>query len=224
MGKFMIQYKQLIENHHLFLKAETRAINYEDYLSCKDWKYWFNPNIPLYEIKTLFKFVKSWDRFFRCDVELFQKKYPKILLILKKLKDELIEETKFSQEIKENVRDVFDLVASCGLYNLYESTGASIILHLILPHFFVPWDKKIKAKMFGGGGLGAVYAFRFLPKMQLELNKAIKTCMEDKWMKRKDAIRYIRKQTNDASLPRLIDEYNYMKFSIEHQSLTDSAI
>ena len=220
----MIQYKQLIENHLLFLDVENGAINYEGYLSCKDWKYWFDPNIPVSEIKMLFNFVKSWDRFFRGNIDLFQKKYPKILSIIEKLKNELIEDTKFTDEMKANVRDVFDLVANCGLYNRSESTGASIILHLILPHFFVPWDKKIKAKMVGGGELGAVYAFRFLPKMQFELNKAIESCMEDKWMKRKDTIRYIRKQTNEATLPKLIHEYNYMKFSKEHQSLTDSVI
>ena len=212
----MIKYKQLIENHHLFYEVENRAINYNSYLSSKDWKFWSKPKIQISEIKTLFTFVKSWDRFFRGNIEVFQKKYPQILSIIEKLKDERIEETQFTDELKENVRDVFDLVANCGLYNGYESTGASKILHIILPNFFVTWDKKIKAKLVGGGGVGAVFAFRFLPQIQSELNKAIESCMTDKWMKREDAIAYIRKQTNEATLPKLIDEYNCMKFTKEH--------
>ena len=51
--------------------------------------------------------------------------------------------------------------------------------------------------------------------MQSELNKAIESCMKDKWMKREDTIAYIREQTNEATLPKLIDEYNYMKFTKE---------
>ena len=217
----MIQYKQLIETHHLFHEVENRAIDYSTYWCYKDWKNWLKPNISTSEIKTLFNFVKKWDRFFRGDIELFQKKYPKILSIIEKLKDEQIESAKFTDALKKNVRDVFDLVANCGLYNRYESTGASIILHMILPNFFVTWDKKIKSKLVGGGRLGAVYAFRFLPQMQFELNNAIETCMKDKWMKLEDAIVYIKKQTNEATLPNLIDEYNYMKFTKEHPSLND---
>ena len=65
----MIKYKQLIENHHLFYEVENRAINYNRYLSSKDWKFWSKPNIQVSEIKTLFTFVKSWDRFFRGNIE-----------------------------------------------------------------------------------------------------------------------------------------------------------
>ena len=218
----MMRYKQLIDTHHLFYELEDRALNYDGYLGRKDRKCWFKPNIPVSEIKMLFNFIKSWDRFFRCNIELFQKKYPKILSIVEKLKDERIEDTKFTDELKENVRDIFDLVANCALDNRYESTGASKILHTILPNFFVMWDKKIKDNLVGGGRLGAVYAFRFLPRMQSELNKAIETCIEDKWMKREDAISHIRTQTNEATLPKLIDEYNYMKITKEHPSLKDS--
>jgi hypothetical protein len=216
-----MHYTQLIEVHHLFYEEEFRAFNYDGYLACKDWKCWFEPNLPEFEIKKLFNFIKSWDRFFRGDLERFQTTYPKILSILEKLKDERIEETKFTDQLKKDVRDVFDMVANCALDNRYESTDASKILHTILPNFFVMWDKKIKDNLVGGGGLGAVYAFRFLPQMQSELNEAIEKCMEDKWIKRGEAIAHIRKETNGATLPKLIDEYNYMKYTKEHSSLND---
>ena len=221
-GDFIMHYTQLIEANHLFYEGEYRAFNYDGYLCRKDWTCWFKPNLPVSEIKKLFNFIKSWDRFFRGDIELFQKTYPKILSIIEKLKDERIEDTKFTDEMKRYVRDVFDLVANCALDNRYESTDASKILHTILPNFFVMWDKKIKDNLVGGGGRGAVYAFRFLPQMQSELNEAIETCMENQGMKREDAIAYIREETGEATLAKLVDEYNYMKFTKESPSLNDA--
>ena len=218
----MMHYKKLIEADRLYYEVENRAFNYDGYLSQKDWDSWLKPNLPSFEVKKLFNFIRSWDRFFRGDPELFQKTYPQILAIIEKLKNERIENTEFTDELKKDIRDVFDLVANCALDNRYESTDASKILHTILPKFFVMWDKKIKDNLLGGGGLGAVYAFRFLPKMQSELNEAINICMKDRIFKRQDAIDYIRKNTNNKTLAKLADEYNYIKFTKKHTALKES--
>ena len=218
----MMHYKKLIEADRLYYEVENRAFNYDGYLSQKDWDSWLKPNLPSFEVKKLFNFIRSWDRFFRGDPELFQKTYPQILAIIEKLTNERIENTEFTDELKKDIRDVFDLVANCALDNRYESTDASKILHTILPKFFVMWDKEIKDNLLGGGGLGAVYAFRFLPKMQSEVNEAINICMKDRIFKRQDAIDYIRKNTNNKTLAKLADEYNYIKFTKKHTALKES--
>ena len=218
----MMHYKKLIEADRLYYEVENRAFNYDGYLSQKDWDSWLKPNLPSFEVKKLFNFIRSWDRFFRGDPELFQKTYPQILAIIEKLKNERIENTEFTDELKKDIRDVFDLVANCALDNRYESTDASKILHTILPKFFVMWDKEIKDNLLRGGGNGAVYAFRFLPKMQSELNEAINICMKDRIFKRQDAIDYIRKNTNNKTLAKLADEYNYIKFTKKHTALKES--
>ena len=214
-----MHFEKLIRADRLFYEGEQRAFNYDGYLSQKDWDCWFKPNLAPFEIKKLFNFIKSWDRFFRGDPELFKETYPQILEIIEKLKKEKIENSKFTEDMKKDVRDVFDLVANCAKDNRYESTDASKILHTILPDFFVMWDKEIKDNLVGGGGNGAVYAFRFLPQMQSEINEAITKCMEERFMKREDAIDFIRTKTNNKTLAKLIDEYNYMKYTKKHPEL-----
>jgi len=103
--------------------------------------------------------------------------------------------------------------------NRYESTDASKILHTIIPNFFVMWDKRIRDETVQGGVRGAVYAFYFLPKMQGELKEAIETCMEDRRLTREDAIKYICEKCDGKTLAKLVDEFNYMKYTKEQPFL-----
>ena len=214
-----MDYKTLIESHKLFYEGEYRAFNYDGYMKLKDWKSWMNPDLPSDEIRKLFNFIKSWDRFFQGDIEIFRKKYKEICPTIQELRNERIEDTNFTEELKVKVRDVFDKVANCTLIDRYESTDASKILHTILPNFFVMWDVDIKKGVVKGMEKGAAYAFFFLPKMQLEIREAIETCMEERKLNRKEAIRYICEKCDGKTLAKLADEYNYMKYTKEHPSL-----
>ena len=208
-----MEYKKLIEGHKLFYESEYRAFNYDGYMKCKDWTCWTNPDLPIDEIRKLFNFIKSWDRFFQGDVELFRGIYAEVSSTLQELKNERIEDTSFTGELKIRVRDVFDKVGNCTLIDRYESTDASKILHTILPNFFVMWDDKIKEGVIQGRDNGAAYAFYFLPKMQLELREAIETCMEEGKLDRIDAIKYICEKCDGKTLAKLVDEYDYMKYT-----------
>ena len=214
-----MDHKKLIEGHKLFYEGECRAFNYDGYMKCKDWTCWVNPDLPIDEIRKLFNFIKSWDRFFQGDVELFRRIYAEVSSTMQKLKNERIEEANFTQELEIKVRDVFDKVANCTLIDRYESTDASKILHTILPNFFVMWDDRIKEGVMQGRDNGAAYAFYFLPKMQLELSEAIETCMEERKLNRTDAIRYICEKCDGKTLAKLVDEYNYMKYTKKNPSL-----
>ena len=178
-----------------------------------------SPDLSNEEIRKLFNFIKNWDRFFRGDIEIFRKKYKEICPTIQELRNERIEDTNFTEELKVKVRDVFDKVANCTLIDRYESTDASKILHTILPDFFVMWDVDIKKGVVEGMEKGAAYAFFFLPKMQLEIREAIETCMEERKLNRKEAIRYICEKCDGKTLAKLADEYNYMKYTKKHPSL-----
>lgn len=182
-------------------------------MSYKNWKCWDNPSITVDETQKLFNFIKSWDRFFRGDIERFRKIYAEIFPILQEFKNERIEEINLNSEMKTNIRDAFDKIANCTLDDRCESTDASKILHTIFPEFFIMWDEKIRDKLVNGGRNGAVYAFYFLPKMKAELDEAIETCMEENMLTRENAIEYIQEKCDGKKIPKIIDEFNYVKFT-----------
>ena len=189
-------------------------------LQQKNWEKWKSPIVPIDEIEKLFRFIRSWDRFFQGDPEVFQKIYKEIYPILDSLKHEKVEDADLtSEEIKTNIRDVFDKVADCTLIGRFESTDASKILHTILPNFFVMWDDAIKNWMVNGRRMGATYAVDFLPKVQQELEEAIKSCMTERKLTRAEATKYIREATGGQTLAKLADEYNYTKYTIHDLSL-----
>lgn len=79
-------------------------------------------------------------------------------------------------------------------------------------------DDKIKQGRVESGGNGAVYAIKFLPKMQAELREAIETCMKDRKIEREEAIKYICEKCNGKT-SKTVDEYNYMKYTKGYSSL-----
>lgn len=216
-----MHYKKLIEAHRAFYRGEHRAGNYDRYMKQqKRWKDWGNPILRIDEIEKLFRFVRSWDRFFQGDPKTFQEIYNEIHPAIEKLKQEEVVDANLSgNELKEQLRDVFDKVANCTLVNRYESTDASKILHTILPNFFIMWDYEIRNWTVQGRRTGATYAFDFLPKMKEELEEAIATCMKEKHLSRAEAIGYIQEQTGGQTLAKLADEYNYTKYTLRCHSL-----
>jgi len=214
-----MHYKKLLEAHKAFYLLPG-AYDYDNYMKSKDWKSWMNPILPIVEVIKLFDFVRKWDYHFKGDPEVFKKIYEEIYPILKELEHEKIEDADLTdEELKTKIRDVFDKVANCTLIGRYESTDASKILATVNPNFFVMWDNKIKEGMLGGRRNGATYAFYFLPKVQRELEEAIKTCMDEKNLSRTEAVKHIREQCEGKTLAKLADEYNYMKYTKRHPSL-----
>lgn len=136
---YRLDYKKLIESDKFFYEIEYRAFNYDGYMKRKDWNIWANPDIPTQEIRLLFNFIKSWDRFFQGDVEEFKGIYKEIYPTVEKVRDEKIQDTIFTNEMTVEIRRAFDKIANCTIVNRYESTDASKILHTIVPNFFVMW-------------------------------------------------------------------------------------
>jgi len=216
-----VHYKKLVEAHKLFYGGwEYRAPYYDEYMESKNWNDWKSGSISTTEIEKLFSFIRRWDFHFQGDPEVFKKIYEWIYPQIKKLENEGIENVNLAdKELRARIKDVFDRVADCPGTGRYESTDSSKILHTILPSFFVMWDDKIREKTVKGGHYGAVYTNVFLPKMQEELEEAIRTCMNEVHLSRNEAIKYIREQCDGKTLAKLADEYNYMKYTKQHPSL-----
>lgn len=210
-----MHYRDLQITHKAFWKIERRAKHYDKYMKeRKDWKKWPN-SVSLEEIKKLLDFIPKWDSHFRGkDPERFGKIYNEILPVIKKLKPERLENANFNTELIQKIQKIFDEVAQCS-GRAYESTDCSKILHTILPHLIVMWDRGIRKGILGHENKkeGAVYSLEFLPQMQIELQEAINTCIEEKGLKPEEAIEYIRRSCGYETLPKLVDEYNYVIYT-----------
>jgi hypothetical protein len=207
-------YRDLFIGHKAFWKIERRAKHYDIYMKeLKNWEKWPD-SVSIDEIEKLMQFVPKWNLPFRRKNPIrFAEIFKQILPTIKELYDEKLENAKFHSEYLQKIRVIFDKVAKCQ--NRYESTECSKILHTILPHLIVMWDKKIRLGILGNENKkkGSMYALDFLPKMQKELLEAIETCIEQEKLERDEAIKYIRQECGNETLPKLINELNYVTYT-----------
>lgn len=212
-----MHYEHLIIAHRAFYNSEVRPIDYEDYISQKNWDRWNNPILPMGEIEKLFSFIKRWDFHFKGDPEVFRKRYEEVYSIIEILRQKSIENVDLNEKgFGDKIQFVFDKVANCCSIKRYESTDASKMLHTIIPDFFIMWDYKIRKHVLGSGERysGRDYSFAFLPQMKMELEEAIETCMNEKQLDRKDTIDFISSTCNENPLAKLVDEYNFMVYTV----------
>jgi hypothetical protein len=216
-----LHYIKLIKAHHAFYEGEHRAKNYDKYMrGQKNGTEWRSPTVPIHEIEKLFRFIRSWDRFFRGEPTVFQKIYGEIYPILESMKNENIVHADFSNyEFKNKIGHIFNKVANCTRIGRYESTDASKIIHTMLPSLFVMWDDEIKNWTVHGKNDGTTYAHEFLPLVQRELLEAVETCMKERRLEKSDASTQISYECGYQTLAKLADEYNYVRYTLKDRSL-----
>jgi hypothetical protein len=208
-----MHYRDLYIAHKAFYWAEPRAYYYDWYMKRKNWEKWTS-SVPLDEVEKLFDFIRHWDFHFGGDAEKFSKIYEEISVVIEGLEKEKLENVNFDDDsLCEAIEKVFDKIADCSWK--YESTDSSKILHTLIPNLSVMWDRKIRKGILGGEerNWGAVYATEFLPKMQNDVKEALTTCMQEKNFSPNKAIEFICQLCDGKTLPKLLDEYNYMVFT-----------
>jgi hypothetical protein len=113
---------------------------------------------------------------------------------------------------------IFTKIAYCG--SRAEVTGASKILHTILPSLFVMWDASIRPG-YAVIGMPSDYASKYLIRIQKQVKEAIMSYVHEFGCDREVAVRAIIKKGNGRTLAKLIDEYNYAKFTLRLDELWD---
>jgi len=226
----------LILAHEAFYQhpaTKKMARFYDRYMTQKDEKKWTD-TVPNSEVSKLFSFIKKWDPHFQGDQQEFEKIYQEISPTIRNLKPLKFENVDLEDdELVRKIDTVFKRVAECPgkretvcarvcddeiiletveKVRRYESTDSSKILHTMLPHLIVMWERDIRKEILGSANRKweTVYTWEFLPKMQKELKQAIESCRREKNLSRQAAIKYIRDKCDDKTLPKLVDEYNYM--------------
>ncbi len=109
----------------------------------------------------------------------------------------------------------FDKVAKSNAKERNESTGASKMLHMINPKLFLMWDASI-IRGYGGHFNCLLYA-DFLRRMQLLANYAIEQVKTECGLTREDAIESL--TCDGHTLAKALDEYNYVKFTLNDDSV-----
>lgn len=118
--------------------------------------------------------------------------------------------------VGEIAKEVFATVMSAR--GRQDATGASKILHMLNPDFFIMWDEAIR-RGYAVEATPNDYAFRFLPLMQMKLRKVVGSYISDNQTPPSLAVSNLRSLRAHRSLPKMIDEFNYEKFTARRLEL-----
>lgn len=97
-------------------------------------------------------------------------------------------------------------------------TGASKVLHLLAPSFFVMWDEKIR------DFYNVASYIDFLRRMKDELNEALTLYCQDFKVDRNRAKEDIKARCGGKPLTKIIDEYNFLKITVGVGTKVDEKI
>jgi len=211
-----MRYPELLLAHGAFYKFENRAKFYDEYLRRKNDSAWWSPNLPDEEIDKLFQFIKRWDFHFRGNERKFKELYREIHPSLMDLRDESFSTIDLSLEKNaSNIKIAFNSMANCNYEGRHESTDASKIIHTINPELFIMWDRKIRKGIMGNENIQySDYYVIFLQKMKNELQELISSCREDSDYGEEESLGIIEELCGGKTVAKLIDEYNYMTYTM----------
>ena len=222
-----MDYKELLKAHKKYIKLESRYFFYDGFMNSKGDFWYKNGHVQEREIEKLRYFIRSWDPHFSGRTDKLSICFEGIYRDIKRLKDETIDLIDLDNErTKKRIEKIFNKVASCGAENRIERTDASKIIHTILPELFVMWDKEISngiwktqkkdgwKKPKNDKFTGTQYAYCFLPLMQNEARAVIESYIRKHDGGHKKAINGIKKEGRNYMLAKLLDEYNYVKYTL----------
>jgi len=174
------------------------------------------------EIKLLFTFLNQWGTHYPNDERsraCFKNSYKEVLPRLRLLKGHDLIEARFDSQVaggktlSDTIQEVFETLASAG-GKPYKSTGTSKILHVLGPRLFVMWDSAIR----GGYAVSETsndYARLFLPRVQREAHEAVDSYITENQSEPRTAVEELEKRGGSRPTTKLVDEYNYCKFTLK---------
>ena len=218
------------ELYHCDANLSSSNEAYRKLLCCDmDHSKWQNPNSPdMEEVKKARDFVvRTWKtRNMQAKSEHLLPVLEKVLPKLNKLRgktilDVCLDENIYGESIADVICSSFKKIANCGPPSKRngrpnnEVTAASKIFHIINPELFVMWDRAI---ISGYGGYNRrLFYTDFLRRMQKLANYAICQIEKECGVCRDEAI--ARLQCDGHTLAKALDEYNYVKFTLNDDSV-----
>ena len=219
-----MNYKELFEKHKLFKEYDDTW--YDISREKTDWQNL--KNLTIKEVKNeVIWFLNKW----KCRIgpektrDIVAKgikgRYMEVMPFLAALDGETLEDIDFDKTKQvsfrrlSNSRIIHHVFSTfCDIKHRFRWTATSKVLHMISPKLFVMWDDAICAGYFLALSASS-YAYRFMPLMKQEANEAINTYMKDRNCDRHTAIKEIMSTCDGKSLAKLVDEYNWIKYTKE---------
>ncbi len=209
-----LHYTDLLKAHKFFYDVEKRYHFYDAYMGAKDSAAWFSsPQVPLKEGLLLFGWVHTWDPNFEGDLAQILEIYSNIFSYMKSLENKSLVDFDFYGGDAKSMCLVFDSFATCCKSKRYESTDASKMLHVIIPKLFVMWDNKIRTNLVGGRRDGNCYTNEFMLSMQKLARQLLDGYIQEKGGDYESASNQISQSAHNYTLAKLIDEFNYLRFT-----------
>ena len=166
------------------------------------------------EVETLVDFVNSWSTRMKKDIPAIRSALNEILPELNTLHCKTILDVDLcDQSTSELICRSFKRLANFGHGN--KATGASKMLHIIYPKLFLMWDASI-VRGYGGHFKPLLYT-DFLRRMQRLANYAISQIEKECDVCRDEAI--ARLKCDGHTLAKALDEYNYVKFTMNDDAV-----
>jgi hypothetical protein len=154
----------------------------------------------------------------------FKKAYVKVLPLLRLLEGYDLIEAQFdsrvagAETLSETIQEVFGTLARA--VKKPQWTGASKILHVLQPRLFVMWDSAIRSGYaVKEGSESSEYGYWFLPLMQREAREAVDSYAAETKSERRVAVQELEKRAGGRPITKLLDEYNYCKFTLRCRKL-----
>ncbi len=216
-----MNWQELIKGSELYHLKEKRDYFYDAYMKNKDWHAWESPDLPDSEAILLFKFLNQWSTRYPSGPEqviAFKSAYKSVFPAIQMFKGDRLEDADLRENKLSQIENIFAKIAYCGSRS--EATGASKILHTILPNFFVMWDASIRPG-YAVTGTPQGYAYKFLTRIQKQVNEAIMSYVAEFKCDREAAESLLISKGKGKSIAKLVDEYNYAKFTLSLDDLWD---
>ena len=132
--------------------------------------------------------------------------------LLEDLRAERLIDMDFSATRTSAIARSFDTLLS-GL-SKQSHTCAAKVLHMYNRSLFVMWDSSIRGG-YAVAGDGDSYARVFLPRVQQLAREAVASAVAEGLAGRSEAATYIESRCSDKPLAKIMDEYNYCRFTMK---------
>jgi len=152
---------------------------------------------PWQNLDSIIEFVRKWSR--RVPIGKNKDEIREVVISLKKefetIKHYNLEDLEFTPKNRESIMKIFDKLSATVL----KYTGTTKLMHGMNPDLFVMWDKGI-GKHYGCAPNSMGY-IHFMRLMQEKIQEILKNHSKEEII-----------EETGVSLPKLIDEYNWVNF------------